>query len=72
LLTRVGSFFIACTMLTAVLGVHWPRFFANNRGFEYPLSLFAMALSLLIFGGGAASVDMLWSRRRRSYVTGRK
>ena len=65
LFTRVGAFFIACTMLTAVVGVHWPNFFANNRGYEYPLSLFAMALSLLIIGGGAASMDMLWSRRRR-------
>ena len=23
-LTRVGAFFIACVMLTAVVGVHWP------------------------------------------------
>src|SRR5688572_10381223 len=26
LLTRVGAFFIFCTMLTAVVGVHWPAF----------------------------------------------
>lgn len=26
LLTRVGAFFIACTMLTAIAGVHWPIF----------------------------------------------
>jgi putative oxidoreductase len=65
LLTRVGSFFIACVMLTAIVGVHWPNFFAGNRGYEYPLSLFAIALSLLISGGGAASVDVLWSKRRR-------
>jgi len=64
LLTRVGAFFIACTMLTAVVGVHWPNFFANNRGFEYPLALLAMALALLISGGGAASADLALSRRR--------
>jgi uncharacterized membrane protein YphA (DoxX/SURF4 family) len=52
-------------MLTAVIGVHWPKFFANNRGFEYPLALLAMALALLISGGGAVSADMALSRRKR-------
>ena len=57
LLTRVGAFFIACTMLIAVIGVHWPKFFAPG-GFEYPLTLLAGCLALLISGGGAASVDL--------------
>src|SRR5215212_7494414 len=49
LLTRVGAFFIACVMLTAIAGVHWPGgFFAANRGYEYPLTLLAMAVALLI------------------------
>jgi putative oxidoreductase len=57
-LTRVGAFFIACTMLTAIVGVHWAGgFFASNRGYEYPLSLLAMSLALLIAGGGQASID---------------
>ena len=57
-LTRVGAFFIACTMLTAIAGVHWTSgFFASNRGYEYPLSLLAMAVALVIAGGGQASVD---------------
>lgn len=57
-LTRVGAFLIACTMLTAIVGVHWTGgFFASNRGYEYPLSLLAMALALLIAGGGQASID---------------
>lgn len=67
LLTRVGAFLIACTMLTAVIGVHWPGgFFASNKGYEYPLALLAMSLALLISGGGMASVDHgLQSGRRR-------
>jgi putative oxidoreductase len=65
LLTRVGAFLIACVMLTAVIGVHWPRFFANNNGIEYPMALFAMALALLISGGGMASVDRALSGGRR-------
>ena len=65
-LTRVGAFFIACTMLTAVLGVHLPNgFFGANRGYEYPLTLLAMALALLIAGGGQASVDRALSGGRR-------
>ena len=65
-LTRVGAFLIACVMVTAIVGVHWPGgFFANNRGYEYPLSLLAMALALLIAGGGQASVDRSFSGGRR-------
>jgi putative oxidoreductase len=57
-LTRVGAFFIACTMLTAIAGVHWSNgLFAANRGYEYPLVLLGIALALLISGGGQASVD---------------
>jgi putative oxidoreductase len=64
-LTRVGAFFIACTMLTAIAGVHWSAgFFAANRGYEYPLSLLAMALALMISGGGQASVDRALTGRR--------
>jgi putative oxidoreductase len=48
-LTRVGAFLIACVMLTAIAGVHWPGgFFANNRGFEYPMALLGMALAPLV------------------------
>ena len=65
-LTRVGAFFIACTMLTAIIGVHWNAgFFASNRGYEYPLSLLAMAIALLIAGGGQASVDRALTGGRR-------
>ena len=70
-LTRIAAFFIFCTMLTAIVGVHLPGgFFAANRGYEYPLSLLAMALALLIAGGGQASIDRALTgsdggRRRR-------
>ena len=65
-LTRVGAFLITCVMVTAIAGVHWPGgFFAGNRGYEYPMSLLAMALALLIAGGGQASVDKSLSGGRR-------
>ena len=68
LLTRVGAFLISCVMLTAIIGILWPHFFSNNRGFEFPMSLLAICLALLIAGGGAASIDLAMSgggRRRR-------
>jgi putative oxidoreductase len=65
-LTRVGAFFIACTMLTAIAGVHWPNgLFSANRGYELPLALLGIALALLISGGGQASVDKALSGGRR-------
>lgn len=64
LLTRVGAFLIACTMLTAIIGVHWPGFFGPS-GMEYPIALLAMCLALLISGGGMASIDRSLSSGRR-------
>jgi|SRR6185295_4956587 len=58
LLTRVGAFLLACTMVTAIIAVHWPNgFFADKHGYEYAMALLAMSLALLISGGGMASVD---------------
>ena len=64
LFTRVGAFFVLCTMITAVFGVHWPLFFAPG-GIEYPLALGAMSIALLISGGGMASVDLALTGGRR-------
>jgi putative oxidoreductase len=63
LLTRVGAFFIAITMIVAIFGVHWPAFF-GGKGIEYPLALLAMAVALLISGGGYTSFDKALMRRR--------
>ncbi len=57
LLTRLGALSLAIVMIVAIAGVHWGAFFANNKGFEYPLALLGMALALLIAGGGQASLD---------------
>lgn len=62
LFTRVGAFLIICVMLTAIFGVLWPKFFAPE-GMELALAFLAMALALLILGGGQASVDRLIAGR---------
>jgi putative oxidoreductase len=64
LLTRVAAFGIACVMTVAVLTVHLSNgFFMNwsgsqgGEGFEYHLLALALAVALIIRGGGAASID---------------
>jgi putative oxidoreductase len=67
LLTRFGAFLILCVMVVAIKGVHWGSFFSPG-GVEYPMSLLAIALALLVSGGGAASID----RRLMSGGRGRR
>jgi len=57
LFTRIGAFFIGCTMLTAILGVHLSAGFFLPRGYEYAFTLLAIVFALLISGGGALSID---------------
>ncbi len=58
LFTRLGAFLILCTMITAIFGKHWPNFFDNKGGFEYPMALVSICLALLISGGGQLSIDL--------------
>jgi len=58
LFTRVGALLIAAVMAVAMFGVHWPHgFFLTSGGFEYTMALLAMALTLLMAGGGNGSID---------------
>ena len=64
LLTRVAAFGIACVMLVAIFTVHWPHgFFMNwygnqkGEGFEYHLLVVGIAITLIIVGAGAWSMD---------------
>ena len=64
LLTRVAAFGIACVMLVAIFTVHWPHgFFMNwygnqkGEGFEYHLLVLGIAITLIIVGAGAWSLD---------------
>jgi putative oxidoreductase len=64
LLTRVAAFGIACVMLVAIITVHWPHgFFINwygnqkGEGIEYHLLALGIAITLMIVGAGAWSLD---------------
>jgi putative oxidoreductase len=58
LFTRFGAFLIACTMLVAVFAVHWSGgLLASNNGFEYPLTLLAAAVTLMMMGPQRLALD---------------
>jgi len=58
-LTRWASIPVAFAMLVAILTVHLKNGLTGPGGFEYPLALMAMALCLMVQGGGKLSVDHL-------------
>lgn len=69
-LTRIAALGIFAVMAGAIYFVHWPHgFFMNwsgtqaGEGFEYHLLAIAIALALMIRGGGLASVDGAITRR---------
>jgi putative oxidoreductase len=62
-LTRIAAFGVACVMLVAIVTV-WPNgFFMNwygnqkGEGFEYHLLASGIAITLIIVGAGAWSLD---------------
>ncbi|MGH7844549.1 MAG: DoxX family protein, partial [Candidatus Binatia bacterium] len=64
LLTRIAAFGIACVMLVAIVTVHWQHgFFINwygnqkGEGIEYHLLALGIAITLIIAGAGAWSLD---------------
>lgn len=70
LFTRVAAFGVAVNMAVAVYMLHWQHgFFMNwfgtqkGEGFEYHLLVIAMAVVLMIKGGGALSVDRALSEK---------
>jgi len=72
LLTRVAAFGIGVVMLVAAVMVHLPigffmNWFGNQKGegFEYHLLAMAIAVALMIKGGGKASIDRALSGKPR-------
>jgi putative oxidoreductase len=62
--TRLGAALLAAVMLVAVVKVHWASgLFAQNGGYEYPLTLLGAALALTGMGGGLFSIDYLMALR---------
>ena len=58
LLTPLAGALVISVMLVAIMDVHFRNGFLNsNRGYEFNLSLIALALVLALLGGGSWSLD---------------
>jgi putative oxidoreductase len=69
-LTRIAAFGIACVMSVAIFTVHLPNgFFMNwsgsqkGEGFEFHILAIALALALMVKGGGKWSIDRAISKK---------
>jgi len=70
LFTRVAAFGIMCVMIVGVKMLHWQHgFFMNwfgqqkGEGFEYHLLVIAIAVALMIKGGGMLSADRVLTKK---------
>ncbi|MGE5432405.1 MAG: DoxX family protein [Syntrophomonadaceae bacterium] len=66
LLTRISSAGIAVIMAVAIARVHLPNGFFAPMGFEYPLTLFVIALLIFLYGSGKYGLDYMWERKTRT------
>ena len=63
LFVRPATAALAFSMLVAILTVHIDKgLFVTNNGYEYGLALLAIAVSLVVTGGGRASLDQTLAR----------
>ena len=57
LLTRFVAAAILIDMSVAIWKIHWHNGLKSPGGYEFPLSLAAIAFALIFFGGGAIALD---------------
>ncbi|WP_158751978.1 DoxX family protein [Acidobacterium sp. S8] len=63
LLVPVAALGVAIDMAVAIIAVHLRHGLTGPQGFEFPLSLFALALLILFSGSGHLAVDSRLGRR---------
>jgi putative oxidoreductase len=56
-LTRPAALIISGNMVVAITRVHWKNGLVGQGGYEFPLSLLASLVALLLTGPGAISID---------------
>ncbi|KKJ02144.1 DoxX family protein [Burkholderia gladioli] len=69
LMLGLGTRAVACAICAEMIGIAWvlgPTWPWLERGIEYPVLMGAVALSIVLSGGGAWSLDARWIRRRQA------
>jgi putative oxidoreductase len=64
LVTRIAAFAIFIDLAVAIAKVHWKYGLTGQGGYEFPLALAAIALSLVFFGAGPIAMDSIRGGRR--------
>jgi putative oxidoreductase len=68
LFSPLGSIGIGAAMAIAITKIHWPKLWASNGGFEYPLVNLAVAVAVGIVGPGAYALDRVWGTSLPSVI----
>ncbi len=68
-LSPLGAIGIGLAMLTAISSFHWPKFWGQEGGFEYPLVNLAVAVAVGITGPGAYSLDAMFGTSLPSNIS---
>ena len=69
LFTRLASLALVGDQILAMITVTWANginSLSNTPGYEFNLTLVALALVMVVFGAGRLSGDALWARRLRT------
>lgn len=59
LITRIAALAILIDLLVAIAKVHWKHGLSGPGGYEFPLSLAAIAFALIFFGAGPIALDSI-------------
>jgi putative oxidoreductase len=71
LFTRFVAVGLLIDMIVAIAKVHWPHGLIGTGGYEFPLSLAAIAFSLIFFGAGPIAIDSISGSRSGGFPRGR-
>jgi putative oxidoreductase len=63
ILTRFAAFAITIDLLVAIVKVHVKAGLRGPGGFEFPMSVVAIAFALIFLGAGPISLDTIFSGR---------
>jgi len=69
LFSPLGSLGVGSAMAIAITKIHWPKLWASNGGFEYPLVNLAVAVAVGIVGPGAYALDRVWGTSLPSVIS---